>query len=500
MIKFGLHWNADGNATSDDIAIFRRARSECALLLSSADTHEFGRIVDCGVSADSIIVRLWWQPSWSGDFVAHMVEQCAKFYNVGARLFQIHNEPNLSREGLGTHWKNGNEFGVLFATTAVVLRKKFSDARIGFPGLSPGADWQGVAENQHLSRQDAIKFILDARFHIEQQADFICAHSYWFSPDTMYHLHAGAHVQDVCRLFPALPVWLTEYSNNSPHVSRLEKAAQYVEYWKNLSNNHQIRGMMAFVVGGSNEYWRNVSNETWTHEMAEIVSSRQLPNQPNQPSLAQPIQPAQPAQPAQPVQPVQQVQQVQQVYTIQAGDNLTFVSQKFGCTVDSILSLNPTITNPNLIYVGQKINIPIPATYNALEPALETFRYPVAIRRITQYFGENKNRLFYGSAGHTGVDFGAAIGTPVLASFAGKVVYRAYGRTGYGVQVRIQNGEYLAIYGHLSFISASLGQNVHLGQIIGLSGNTGASTGPHLHFEIRKNGQAIDPLPLLTKI
>ncbi|WP_052210484.1 peptidoglycan DD-metalloendopeptidase family protein [Thermoanaerobacter sp. YS13] len=101
---------------------------------------------------------------------------------------------------------------------------------------------------------------------------------------------------------------------------------------------------------------------------------------------------------------------------------------------------------------------------------------------------------------HTGIDFGVPSGTPIKAVADGIVVLAGeYG--GYGKAVVIKHANGLStIYGHLSEIKVEAGKEVKQGEIIGLSGNTGRSTGPHLHFEIRENGQPVDPSLYLTGI
>ena len=94
---------------------------------------------------------------------------------------------------------------------------------------------------------------------------------------------------------------------------------------------------------------------------------------------------------------------------------------------------------------------------------------------------------------HHGIDFGAPIGTPVQATMSGEVVFAGWNDDGYGNLVIIENGPYRLYFAHLDEIPVSVGQMVQRGTIIGLSGNTGKSTGPHLHYEIRLDGQPIDP-------
>lgn len=105
-----------------------------------------------------------------------------------------------------------------------------------------------------------------------------------------------------------------------------------------------------------------------------------------------------------------------------------------------------------------------------------------------------KGRLTQGShSGHVALDFGVPIGTPVKATLDGKVVYAGWNDQGYGNLVIVENGPYRVYFAHLSKIPVKVGEKVTAGTIIGYSGNTGNSTGPHLHYEVRKNGQPIDP-------
>ena len=99
---------------------------------------------------------------------------------------------------------------------------------------------------------------------------------------------------------------------------------------------------------------------------------------------------------------------------------------------------------------------------------------------------------------HKGVDWYVPQGTTVTAAAAGTVTRAGwYGDYGYCVDITHDNGT-MTRYGHLSEVTVSVGQYVDQGQQIALSGNTGRSTGPHLHFEIRINGEAVDPLPYLA--
>lgn len=95
---------------------------------------------------------------------------------------------------------------------------------------------------------------------------------------------------------------------------------------------------------------------------------------------------------------------------------------------------------------------------------------------------------------HAGMDFTAKTGTPIHASGDGVVVYAEYGTNGYGMHVIVDHGfDYQTLYAHLSKLEVRKGQRVKRGDVLGLVGNTGLSVGPHLHYEVHKGGQPMDP-------
>ncbi len=123
--------------------------------------------------------------------------------------------------------------------------------------------------------------------------------------------------------------------------------------------------------------------------------------------------------------------------------------------------------------------------------------WPVNSRRITAYF-HDPDYPFRHLFEHSGIDFGIPVGTPVKAAEAGYVAKTAVNTRWYGTYTMIIHNNNLAtLYAHLSGLSVSPDQYVTQGQVIGHSGNTGFSTGPHLHFEIRLNGIPVNPLSYL---
>lgn len=116
---------------------------------------------------------------------------------------------------------------------------------------------------------------------------------------------------------------------------------------------------------------------------------------------------------------------------------------------------------------------------------------------MTSPFGMRKHPIFRRMAIHTGIDLRGDTGEPVRATATGTVTI-AGRQGGYGNMVEISHGNGLATrFGHLSSISVKVGQVVRIGEIIGNIGSTGFSTGPHLHYETRVNGQPVDPQKFL---
>lgn len=142
--------------------------------------------------------------------------------------------------------------------------------------------------------------------------------------------------------------------------------------------------------------------------------------------------------------------------------------------------LKEKLNIPHIKYNNLPLNLPFDTT---------------GIKRISSKFGEvrHKPRKYV----HEGVDFAGIKGTPILSSGNGKVVYAGRMR-GYGKIVKIEHENNIkTIYAHLSKINVSRGNSVTSGQVIGKLGNTGRSTGPHLHYEVLINEKAVDPLLFL---
>lgn len=177
-------------------------------------------------------------------------------------------------------------------------------------------------------------------------------------------------------------------------------------------------------------------------------------------------------------------------HVVKSGDTAKSLAAKYKADLDDILSYNDIDLNTKLS-VGSVVIIPdgvvSASIYTAKKPGSPTAKgYPTySGYYLRPIVGGRKTQGFHG---YNGIDLAAPTGTPLLASADGQVIIaRGSGYNGgYGlyVVIRHSNGTQ-TLYGHMSRVSVSVGQNVTQGQVIGAVGNTGRSTGPHVHFEIR---------------
>lgn len=139
------------------------------------------------------------------------------------------------------------------------------------------------------------------------------------------------------------------------------------------------------------------------------------------------------------------------------------------------------------------------ARMSALEDGLDSVPQvmPADMRMISSGFGYRRDPFTGRPAMHSGLDFRGPAGSPIRAAAEGRVSFVGT-RQGYGKVVEVSHGNgLLTRYAHMSAWKSRVGQEVEAGDVIGLIGSTGRSTGPHLHFEVRINGRAVNPRPFL---
>lgn len=190
------------------------------------------------------------------------------------------------------------------------------------------------------------------------------------------------------------------------------------------------------------------------------------------------------------------------IYKVQSGDTLEDLVYRYEADRDATIAYGPNrlTPDPNAIYINQQLLLvggtrpDLKGEYFAPLTAPVIWYMPVEYERITDPFGTPRNN-HYGI--HTGVDFAAPTGAPVRAARAGTVSNGGWDDS-YGRWIEIDHGgEIKSRYAHLSGSRVVIGQHVAAWEVIGWIGSTGRSTGPHLHFEILRDNQPINPHPAL---
>lgn len=174
-------------------------------------------------------------------------------------------------------------------------------------------------------------------------------------------------------------------------------------------------------------------------------------------------------------------------YRIKAGDRLAKVASYYSVKVEEIEKDNPSLHNLDLLPVGASIFLP-----NAKIPDPPPMWSMPAVGRLNSNFGYRVHPITGRLQFHGGIDIGVHYG-PVRAARDGVVIY-AGPMGSYGNAIIIKHdSQFKTLYAHLSRVSVRTGQQVKRGSVIAISGNTGFSTGPHLHFEVIYKGRAVPP-------
>lgn len=180
------------------------------------------------------------------------------------------------------------------------------------------------------------------------------------------------------------------------------------------------------------------------------------------------------------------------IYRVSPGESVASIAGKFNIKSETIMKDN-NIKNPSNLKIDQNLILRGAKPEFSYQDRLDQkFMYPINTR-ITSYYGPRWGRV------HEGIDFAAPMGSPIRAVSSGRVVYSGWA-SGYGYVVIIEHQKGLrTLYAHNSKLLVRSGESVGRGEVISRSGNTGNSTGPHLHFEVQVNGRPENPLNYINK-
>jgi len=178
--------------------------------------------------------------------------------------------------------------------------------------------------------------------------------------------------------------------------------------------------------------------------------------------------------------------------TVRRGDSIEGLCKRYAVDLTELVNANPGVDVTRLI-VNQKLFVP---GLNVIEQIFRLI-WPVH-GRISGRYGHRYHPIFHRRMMHTGLDIAASYGTNIAAAMDGQVTFVGT-KGGYGRTIIIRHADgYETLYGHCSKILVKRGQKVKKGQAIGKVGSSGYSTGPHVHFEVRRHGKRMNPEKVLS--
>ncbi len=368
-----------------------------------------------------------------------------------ATKFQIVDEPNhLQRyTGWGKEDADAENFNQWFLEVYALLKAEFPWAELGFPPL---------AEPDFGHRSHA--WLKICRPAIER-ADWLGVHSWWQSPpgrqSVMFNEDFGLNFKFYHTQYPDKPLEITEFGNSNFQsgypISEGEIANEYVLWLNEVFRYPYIRSANAYILSSPDKSWEFFAWRTEDKRIKPVVSL------------------------------------VGKMPRPQLGSADFLVSTVQATPIDEIQS-TPTADSSTSFKL----------------------QWPVDSHKINQFFGENpESYKQFGFAGHEGLDLQASEGSNVYAAADGEVYSVNHpANHPYGLHIWIKHqfrgDTYYTLYGQLQETSVKVRQKIKTGELIALSGNTGQSFGPHLHFGLARDGTQtpgyppgiIDPLPYLV--
>ncbi len=242
----GLHGRGDGELLGGDVDVMRRARVEAVKLTSHASGASIKALkgINPGIF---VVVRPIMSFNDNGralhvtpeHFVSATVNDLQRLFDTDPSIqyIEVHNEPNLTIEGLGGAWHTGGEFANWFDRVVQLYRERWPDKKYGFPGISPGV-------LNHVRLIDMRQFLVDASLSAAR-ADWIAVHGYWGNDREMTDKDGGFTWQTYRQFFPDKLLMITEFGN--PGQAKSLVANQYSRYYGILRHVAGLGGAFAYL-------------------------------------------------------------------------------------------------------------------------------------------------------------------------------------------------------------------------------------------------------------
>ncbi len=268
QVRIGLHAAADPDISDEEVHEFTLFRPGIIKLLSFHDPVAIRKLAANHPDAKWIVRafldfggRSISPQQFFNDTISDM-KRTMDLLKGKDVVIELHNEPNILTEGLGSAWDNGEEFATWWLRLLRLYRYVFPDHQFIYPGLSPGSDIYNY-------KQDHIRFLEASRAAIDA-ADGVGLHLYW----SIFHPMEKALdvLDDTISRLRNKSLWVTEASNNKSGTTASTKANQYLAFWKELQRRPLVKGVTYFVASARNPAF---SDEVFVgRDMSRIIGSR----------------------------------------------------------------------------------------------------------------------------------------------------------------------------------------------------------------------------------
>ncbi len=245
----GAHARIGAPIKPHDIELIRQAKLECVALElgEPAETVERLREIDPGMLLMAkVSAQLSGEPLSTAEFLEQVEPQFSNLYRAGVHFFELVPNANLESEGWGRSWANGAEFAAWYGELYERLKQRFPEARLGFPGLSPG---EAVAGHRQLNLD-----FLEGGQAAAMQSDWLGVNCYWTEVAGMDRLREGRLYEEYRLRFPEKLLFITEFGNPSPSTDRRTKASQYVAFLSRIRESHAIGAAFGFTLSASSGF------------------------------------------------------------------------------------------------------------------------------------------------------------------------------------------------------------------------------------------------------
>ncbi len=269
----GAHARVGEPLQDEDLNLIRLARLEAVKLEldESLDTIERIRGLN---PAMFIVVRV--TGDFSGEaisterFFASIENNFGRLYRSGIRYFEIHSNPNVQNSGWRRSWRDGLEFSQWFTKVTQMIKARFPEAKVGFPGLSQGELLPGW-------RADDAQFLNEAVSAV-QNADWVGVNCYWTDQASLRERNKGRAFEVYRDKFPDKQLIITEFCNPIQGIADSTKARQYIEFYRMVRAQPGIAAAFAFTLSADRGHdaivWRSETSDG--SEFAELIGKRSL--------------------------------------------------------------------------------------------------------------------------------------------------------------------------------------------------------------------------------